>query len=1106
MLKRIIKRDGSIEDFDASKLNKWSRWASEDLNDRVDWSSIVLHTVKLLGEEAKSQDLQKKLIATCLQTKKWSYYLMAGRLYSAVHRKELYGDKMPTVQELTEKLVSLDLMAPMKYEDDDYRYMNSIIDHDRDFRMAHFQIDQIRNKYSISNKITKEQYETPQFVFMRMAMALAENEPLDTRLEHLTNYYNHFSLARLNAPTPNYVNLGTKHNGYASCCLYTVDDNAASLAIGDHIAYTMTYMSAGVGGLINSRSMGDLVRGGVIMHKGKLPYFRSLAGAVKANLQGGRGGACTTYFSCFDPEVMTIIMLQNPRTTRDKQNRDIHFAMLYNRLFVKKVAKNEQMFVFNEHTAPDLNAKFFSDDAEGFEELYGKYEADDSFVKNYVSARDIAMAAGQQSHEVATLYLAQIDEMNRHTSFKEPIHSSNLCVAPETKVLTSEGHKVISSLKDQTVTVWNGENWSPVIVRKTNDSTNLIRIKTSQGLELTCTPYHRFYIQGVHEDETIMVEAHALQPKDKLISTPMPVIEGTLTLSDAYKRGVSCAHYTTCNNYTHTLAVINKQDKDPASGNNIVPTAEYTIESRLQWFAGLIDTTGALDKCECKDCQKILLDGTDKVFMADIVLMLQTLGVNASLLAVNTTDDDYDKFYELTVVDNGLQKLLELGIKLQYSYITIRDIDWSKCPIYEVIEVIDENRVDSTYCFEEPLRHMGVFNGILTGQCLEITQPTSPYQDMRDLYSTGNVGHVTFIDTEGVTHTCKNNQQVGTTRGYILCNDLVKGDTVVDLYDSTFTHSPVVIKEMIKQDAQPEVSLCSLAGAVVSHIDSDEEYESVCYYGLKMIDKCIHMSDYPLPHVGYTTKSRLNAGFGVLGLAHMLAKKGLKYDTQEGLNEIHRIFERHAYFVIKASLRLGKELGNAPWIKKTKWAEGWLPIDTYKKTVDELVEPIYQYDWESLRKEIIANGGIRNSSLIAHMPTESSSKASGVPNGVYPIRDLSLKKTDAENALDWCAIDNDIIEDNYQLAWEISSRDMINVYAVIQKFTDHSISADFYKDRSNGEELTTKEIIEEFINMVKYGVKSKYYQNTFTVKVEGLDTVKDSAINNKHECIGACSL
>lgn len=729
MLKTIIKRNGTREEFQPSKLNKWSQWASQGLRDRVDWSGIVLQTVKAFGEEAHSQALQAQLILNCTMRREWAYNLMAGRLAAATYRKELYDEFIPTVKALHAKLYKAGLMTKLNYSDEEYMQIESLIDHSRDFNMAHFQIKQIRNKYAIKNTVTKKEYETPQFVYMRMAMQLAESETGQQKIKDVREYYNHFSLNRINPPSPNYINLGTPHKGFASCNLYTVADNAASLAIGDHIAYVMTCMSAGIGGNLNVRSIGDPVRGGAITHQGKLPYYKALAGAVNANIQAGRGGACTTYYSVFDPEAETILMAQNPRTPTHKQNRDIHFALLVNSFFAKKALNKEDVFTFNTYTAPDLVEAFYGNDVSVFEKLYVEYEKDPLFKKNYISASKLLIKALTQGFEVGTNYLAFIDEINRHTPHLDPIYSSNLC--------------------------------------------------------------------------------------------------------------------------------------------------------------------------------------------------------------------------------------------------------------------------------------------------LEVTQPTSPYFDMVDLYSE---------------------------------NDHNRG----------------------------EVSLCSLAGIVECNIENDEQYASAAYYSLKMIDYCIEASQYPLPHVGYTAKRRLNAGIGLLGVATTMARENLKYDSKEGLQKLHDIAERHSYFCISASLKLGKERGNAPWIHKTKWPQGWLPIDTYKKTVDELVPPVYKYDWEALRSQIKANKGIRNSSLVAHMPTESSSKASGIPNSIYPIRSLSLKKSDESNVIDWCAMDSDILANSYQIAWNIDSVDMIKCYAVVQKFTDQAISADLWKDRSVNINLSSKAMVMEFLTMVKYGLKTRYYQNSLT--------------------------
>jgi ribonucleoside-diphosphate reductase alpha chain len=303
--------------------------------------------------------------------------------------------------------------------------------------------------------------------------------------------------------------------------------------------------------------------------------------------------------------------------------------------------------------------------------------------------------------------------------------------------------------------------------------------------------------------------------------------------------------------------------------------------------------------------------------------------------------------------------------------------------------------------------------------CLELSQPTSEYSDMMDLYSTEDHG-----------------------RG--------------------------------------EVSMCSLAGIIPSNINSQEEYEDVAYYALLMIDKCIHRSHYELPHIGVTAKARMNAGVGLIGVAHYVAKNHVEYGSSEAKRLIHELAEQHAYSVIKASLRLGKELGNAPWINKTKWVDGWLPIDTYKKSVDSVVDNTLLLDWEELRKGIIANKGIRNSSLINHMPSESSSKASATTNGVYPIRQLAILKTDENNTVYWAAPDAEKLSKWYKSAWSITTKDMIDSYAIIQKFTDQSISADEYRVLEDDETVGTDEIISNYLYMTKMGMKTRYYLNTKT--------------------------
>jgi ribonucleoside-diphosphate reductase alpha chain len=212
-----------------------------------------------------------------------------------------------------------------------------------------------------------------------------------------------------------------------------------------------------------------------------------------------------------------------------------------------------------------------------------------------------------------------------------------------------------------------------------------------------------------------------------------------------------------------------------------------------------------------------------------------------------------------------------------------------------------------------------------------------------------------------------------------------------------------------------------------------------------------------------------------------MASKGLTYTSLEGKKHIHRLAERHSYWLHKASLRLARERGNAAWMHKTKYPAGWLPIDTANREIEKLVDQPLMFDWEALRAEIVEQGGIRNSVLEAHMPCESSSIGSGHTNGLYPIRGLKVVKTSGNNKNLFLAPEMERLGSAYQLAWDIPVTDMIEVYAIIQKFTGQGISADFYiRYDSDDRQVGVKKMLQEFLLMRKLGLKTRYYMNSAT--------------------------
>ncbi len=429
MIKTIIKRNKQKEPFSAEKLNGWGIWAAGNLGKYVNWSEVILETVAKLPQEISAVDLQNSLIDTCLYKKSWSYNRMAGRLYAAKIVKDAYGtDVYPHIKDVHKKMVKDKIMFDdfMKaYSDDEYDQINAMLNHQKDFDYAYYQIQQCLNKYALKNrKIKSKIYETPQYVYMRVAMRLAQNK--QNRIERIKDFYYFFSNGIINIPTPYFTNSGTSKNGFNSCCVYKTKDTVQSLAAGDHIAYTMTYSSAGIGSLIETRSLGDEVRGGIILHQGKLPYYRALVGAIKANLQNGRGGAATSTYYCYDPEVFEIQKLKNPLTPAAKQIRGCDYSLAFNKFFAIKAAKNEDVALFSIKNAPEIYEAMVSKDPDSFEAIYNKVVSEKRY-HSFANARDILLGALTEAVETGRHYYTNLTEMNLHTPFKDPIYQSNLC-------------------------------------------------------------------------------------------------------------------------------------------------------------------------------------------------------------------------------------------------------------------------------------------------------------------------------------------------------------------------------------------------------------------------------------------------------------------------------------------------------------------------------------------------------------------------------------------------------------------------------------------------------------------------------------------------------
>ena len=240
-----------------------------------------------------------------------------------------------------------------------------------------------------------------------------------------------------------------------------------------------------------------------------------------------------------------------------------------------------------------------------------------------------------------------------------------------------------------------------------------------------------------------------------------------------------------------------------------------------------------------------------------------------------------------------------------------------------------------------------------------------------------------------------------------------------------------------------EIALCILSAVNVGKVNSDSELEELCDLSVRSLDELIDYQEYPVKAAEIATRARRSLGIGFIGLAHYLAKLGFNYGSQDAWDAVHKLSESFQYYLLKASNKLAEEKGYCEYFGRTKYADGILPIDTYKKDVDDIANPELQHDWESLRASILEHG-LRHSTLSAQMPSESSSVVSNATNGIEPPRDyLSIKKS-KKGLLNQIVPGYSHLKNNYTLLWDMpNNTGYINVVAMMQKFFDQAISGNW---------------------------------------------------------------
>lgn len=379
------------------------------------------------------------------------------------------------------------------------------------------------------------------------------------------------------------------------------------------------------------------------------------------------------------------------------------------------------------------------------------------------------------------------------------------------------------------------------------------------------------------------------------------------------------------------------------------------------------------------------------------------------------------------------------------------------------IEYIDD--VEDVYDITVEDNHNFYANGILVHNCMEITLHTVPLKSTNDGY---NNRVIEVLNSEKL-------QKLINQYGFVPRKYEGTVFRIIDSNDELQNSTNMMFCQVEDKNAA-EIALCILAAIDVGKVSTTESTQRVTRLLVRFLDNLIDIQDYPLKAGEVSAKLRRTLGVGISNLAYFLAKNDALYSDGSGLKLVHSLFEKIQFNLIRASVELAAERGACEKFNDTNYSRGLLPIDTYAKSVDKLVPNDLKLDWEWLRGEI-KKYGMRNSTLSALMPVESSSLVTNSCNGIEPIRGLKTKK----RGLNIIAPEVESLFGSYELMWDMASnKGFIEIVAVMQKFVDQSISANTRYDpkRYESRKVPTKTILKDILYARKLGVKTLYYHYT----------------------------
>tara|TARA_B100001057_G_scaffold498894_1_gene607536 strand:+ start:835 stop:3120 length:2286 start_codon:yes stop_codon:yes gene_type:complete len=434
---RVVKSDGSKVEINLDKIHRMVEKACKDITG-VSESAVEMNSGLQFFDGITTQEIQKILVKSAsdlISLESPNYQFVAARLLLFGIQKQVFNTKWkdseiyPPLKEIVERNVDFkvyDKDILNQYTDEEFTKINTYIKHQRDFDFTYAGLQQVVDKYLVQDRSTNVVFETPQFMYMLIAMTLFQNYDKEGRLEYVKKYYDAISTFKISIPTPIMAGVRTPLRQFASCVLVDSDDTLDSLFSSDMAIGRYVAQRAGIG--INAgriRGLGSKIRGGEVQHTGVIPFLKKFEATVRSCTQNGvRGGSATVHFPVWHQEIEDIIVLKNNKGTEDNRVRKLDYSIQLSELFYKRFLQNGEITLFSPHNVPGLYEAFGTPE---FDELYEKYERATSIPKKKISARELFTDILKERAETGRIYIMNIDHCNTHSSFLDKVNMSNLC-------------------------------------------------------------------------------------------------------------------------------------------------------------------------------------------------------------------------------------------------------------------------------------------------------------------------------------------------------------------------------------------------------------------------------------------------------------------------------------------------------------------------------------------------------------------------------------------------------------------------------------------------------------------------------------------------------